>query len=163
MNRPRRGEGFSAMALAKFRTLRMWSRVQRARWAKALLHRLRVRLRAGKGRPPSGELVDDLNAGAGKTLCVGNRKNGKLLHIYEKGRPPESKKANPKVWRSSSAGQSSRVGIVTGWSMLASAKMLTIERCGGRTGSGIDWAGLRALRIPTAANPRACTGVPSSD
>ncbi|WP_300338722.1 replication initiation factor domain-containing protein [Accumulibacter sp.] len=41
---------------------------------------------AGKGRPPSGELINDFDSGAGKTLYIGNRKNGKLLRIYEKGK-----------------------------------------------------------------------------
>lgn len=40
----------------------------------------------GKGRPPSGQLIDDFGSGTGKTLYVGNRKNGKLLRIYEKGK-----------------------------------------------------------------------------
>ncbi|SDG73326.1 replication initiation factor domain-containing protein [Propionivibrio dicarboxylicus] len=41
---------------------------------------------AGKGHPPAGEYVDDFGSGKGKTLYVGNRKNGKLLRIYEKGK-----------------------------------------------------------------------------
>ena len=40
----------------------------------------------GKGRPPKGRYIDDLGADTGKTLYVGNRKNGKLLRIYEKGK-----------------------------------------------------------------------------
>lgn len=38
------------------------------------------------GRPPKGMLIDDLGTGEGKTLYVGNRKSGKLLRVYEKGR-----------------------------------------------------------------------------
>ena len=38
------------------------------------------------GRPPDSLLFDDLGSGKGKTLNVGNRKNGKLCRIYEKGR-----------------------------------------------------------------------------
>lgn len=41
---------------------------------------------SGKGRPPSGELINDFDSGAGKTLYVGKRENGKLLRIYEKGK-----------------------------------------------------------------------------
>jgi len=41
---------------------------------------------AGKGRPPTGELIDDFNSGKGKTLYIGRRENGKYLRIYEKGR-----------------------------------------------------------------------------
>lgn len=41
---------------------------------------------AGKGRPPSGRYIDDFGVGTGKTLYVGNRKNGKVLRIYEKGK-----------------------------------------------------------------------------
>lgn len=41
---------------------------------------------AGKGRPPSGELINDFDSGAGKTLYIGKRENGKLLRIYEKGK-----------------------------------------------------------------------------
>lgn len=38
------------------------------------------------GRPPKPKLIDDFDTGAGKTLYVGNRKNGKLLRVYEKGK-----------------------------------------------------------------------------
>jgi DNA relaxase NicK len=38
------------------------------------------------GRPPKAHLIDDLGSGSGKTLYVGNRKSGKLLRIYEKGK-----------------------------------------------------------------------------
>lgn len=38
------------------------------------------------GRPPAVELRDDLGTGKGKTLYFGNRSNGKLLRVYEKGR-----------------------------------------------------------------------------
>lgn len=41
---------------------------------------------AGRGHPPSGQFIDDFGSGKGKTLYVGQRKNGKLLRIYEKGR-----------------------------------------------------------------------------
>lgn len=47
-------------------------------------------LRAGdfnlNGRPPKACLIDDLGSGDGKTLYVGQRANGKLLRIYEKGK-----------------------------------------------------------------------------
>lgn len=38
------------------------------------------------GRPPTAKLVDDMGSGKGKTLYIGNRANGKLLRVYEKGR-----------------------------------------------------------------------------
>jgi phage replication initiation protein len=38
------------------------------------------------GRPPQARLVDDLGSGKGKTLYVGQRQNGKLCRVYEKGR-----------------------------------------------------------------------------
>ncbi len=38
------------------------------------------------GRPPEARLYDDLGSGKGKTLYVGNRKNGKMLRLYEKGK-----------------------------------------------------------------------------
>lgn len=38
------------------------------------------------GRPPSIQMIDDFDSGRGKTLYIGNRKNGKLLRVYEKGR-----------------------------------------------------------------------------
>jgi len=38
------------------------------------------------GRPPKPRLIDDLGNGDGKTFYVGNRANGKLCRIYEKGR-----------------------------------------------------------------------------
>lgn len=41
---------------------------------------------AGRGHPPTGEYIDDFGSGRGKTLYVGQRKNGKLLRIYEKGK-----------------------------------------------------------------------------
>lgn len=41
---------------------------------------------ATNGRPPAAQLIDDLGSGKGKTLYVGNRTNGKLCRIYEKGR-----------------------------------------------------------------------------
>ena len=41
---------------------------------------------SGKGHPPHGNFIDDFGSGKGKTLYVGQRKNGKLLRIYEKGR-----------------------------------------------------------------------------
>lgn len=41
---------------------------------------------SGKGRPPTGQLINDFDSGAGKTLYIGKRINGKLLRIYEKGK-----------------------------------------------------------------------------
>lgn len=41
---------------------------------------------AGKGHPPKGRFIDDFGSGTGKTQYVGNRKNGKTLRIYEKGK-----------------------------------------------------------------------------
>jgi DNA relaxase NicK len=41
---------------------------------------------SGKGHPPTGQFVDDFGSGKGKTLYVGQGKNGKLLRIYEKGK-----------------------------------------------------------------------------
>lgn len=38
------------------------------------------------GRPPEAHLHDDLGSGKGKTLYIGNRANGKMLRVYEKGR-----------------------------------------------------------------------------
>lgn len=38
------------------------------------------------GRPPKPKLIDDFDTGAGKTFYLGNRKNGKLLRVYEKGK-----------------------------------------------------------------------------
>lgn len=38
------------------------------------------------GRPPAAKLIDDLGSGQGKTLYIGNRKNGKLTRVYEKGK-----------------------------------------------------------------------------
>lgn len=38
------------------------------------------------GRPPKAKLIDDLGSGEGKTFYVGNRKSGKLLRVYEKGK-----------------------------------------------------------------------------
>jgi phage replication initiation protein len=38
------------------------------------------------GRPPAAKLIDDMGSGIGKTLYIGNRENGKMLRIYEKGR-----------------------------------------------------------------------------
>ena len=38
------------------------------------------------GRPPKAKLIDDFNSGTGKTFYVGNRKNGKVLRVYEKGK-----------------------------------------------------------------------------
>ena len=45
------------------------------------------------GRTPTARLVDDLGSGKGKTLYVGQRQNGKLCRVYEKGKQlgdPES-------------------------------------------------------------------------
>lgn len=38
------------------------------------------------GRPPAAKFIDDLGSGKGKTLYIGQRTNGKLLRIYEKGK-----------------------------------------------------------------------------
>lgn len=38
------------------------------------------------GRPPNALHVDDFDSGKGKTLYIGNRNNGKLLRVYEKGK-----------------------------------------------------------------------------
>jgi len=38
------------------------------------------------GRPPKAKFIDDMGSGEGKTFYIGNRKNGKLLRMYEKGR-----------------------------------------------------------------------------
>jgi phage replication initiation protein len=38
------------------------------------------------GRPPKAKLIDDLGSGEGRTFYVGNRKSGKYLRIYEKGK-----------------------------------------------------------------------------
>jgi phage replication initiation protein len=38
------------------------------------------------GRPPAAKLIDDMGSGKGKTLYIGERANGKLLRVYEKGR-----------------------------------------------------------------------------
>ncbi|HIL23616.1 MAG TPA: hypothetical protein EYG20_10070 [Alcanivorax sp.] len=40
----------------------------------------------GRGRPPKASYVDDFDSGKGKTLYIGNRANGKILRVYEKGR-----------------------------------------------------------------------------
>lgn len=39
-----------------------------------------------KGRPPKRRLIDDFDSGEGRTFYVGNRANGKLLRVYEKGK-----------------------------------------------------------------------------
>lgn len=38
------------------------------------------------GRPPKAKLYDDMDSGEGKTLYIGNRANGKLCRVYEKGK-----------------------------------------------------------------------------
>jgi phage replication initiation protein len=38
------------------------------------------------GRPPNALFMDDFASGTGKTLYIGNRNNGKLLRVYEKGK-----------------------------------------------------------------------------
>lgn len=38
------------------------------------------------GRPPQRRLIDDFGTGEGRTFYVGNRANGKLLRVYEKGK-----------------------------------------------------------------------------
>lgn len=43
--------------------------------------------RSGKnGTLPQGKYIDDFGSGAGRTLYIGNRKSGKLMRVYEKGR-----------------------------------------------------------------------------
>ncbi len=44
------------------------------------------RFNAKHGRPPNGRLIDDLGSNLGKTFYLGNRKSGKLLRVYEKGK-----------------------------------------------------------------------------
>lgn len=39
-----------------------------------------------KGRPPNIRFIDDYDSGSGKTFYIGNRKNGRLIRIYEKGK-----------------------------------------------------------------------------
>jgi len=39
-----------------------------------------------KGTPPSKRFIDDFNSGAGKTLYIGKKSNGKEACIYEKGK-----------------------------------------------------------------------------
>ena len=38
------------------------------------------------GRPPNAQFINDFDSGKGKTLYIGNRSNGKLLRVYEKGK-----------------------------------------------------------------------------
>ncbi len=38
------------------------------------------------GRAPAARLVDDMGSGKGKTLYIGQRQNGKLCRVYEKGK-----------------------------------------------------------------------------
>jgi len=40
----------------------------------------------GRGRAPTGSLVDDLGSGKGRTLYVGRRGNDRMLRVYEKGK-----------------------------------------------------------------------------
>jgi phage replication initiation protein len=40
----------------------------------------------GQGRPPAPLIIDDCGSNRGKTIYVGNRKSGKLIRIYEKGK-----------------------------------------------------------------------------
>lgn len=39
-----------------------------------------------RGRPPNVRYINDFDSGAGKTVYVGSRDNGKLLRVYEKGK-----------------------------------------------------------------------------
>ena len=39
-----------------------------------------------RGAPPKAKHVDDMGSGEGRTFYVGNRKNGKMLRCYEKGK-----------------------------------------------------------------------------
>lgn len=41
---------------------------------------------SARGRPPGASFYDDLGSGKGKTLYIGERKNGKMARIYEKGK-----------------------------------------------------------------------------
>lgn len=50
------------------------------------------------GRPPKAKLIDDFNSGAGKTFYIGNRKNGKLLRVYEKGKQLGDPNSNWTRW-----------------------------------------------------------------
>jgi phage replication initiation protein len=46
------------------------------------------------GRPPRSRHIDDMGSGAGQTLYVGHRSNGKMARMYEKGKEqgdPESR------------------------------------------------------------------------
>ena len=46
------------------------------------------------GRPPKARLIDDFEAGTGRSFYVGSRQGGKLCRVYEKGKQlgdPESK------------------------------------------------------------------------
>jgi phage replication initiation protein len=38
------------------------------------------------GRPPNIRTIDDHDSGKGKTIYIGERKNGRLIRIYEKGK-----------------------------------------------------------------------------
>lgn len=40
----------------------------------------------GNGRPPALKSINDHGSGRGNTLYIGNRENGKVLRIYEKGK-----------------------------------------------------------------------------
>ena len=63
----------------------------------------------------------------------------------------------------STAGQSSRAVIATGWPTLLSGKSRGIELHGRRIASGTKWAGLVAsLKVVIGASPGECTGAPMS-
>lgn len=51
-----------------------------------------------KRRQPKAKLLDDFGSGEGKTFYVGNRANGKLLRVYEKGKQLGDKKSNWVRW-----------------------------------------------------------------
>jgi phage replication initiation protein len=53
--------------------------------ARALDWLARGEFNAG-GRAPRARLIDDLGSGKGKTLNVGQRQNGKMCRVYEKGK-----------------------------------------------------------------------------
>lgn len=51
-----------------------------------------------KRRQPKAKLIDDFGSGEGKTFYVGNRDNGKLLRVYEKGKQLGDKVSNWVRW-----------------------------------------------------------------
>lgn len=51
-----------------------------------------------KRREPKAKLIDDFGSGEGKTFYVGNRDNGKLLRVYEKGKQLGDKESSWVRW-----------------------------------------------------------------